>query len=170
MYTPGKMWFSCHGTFKQRSLVFPVIHTGAPVEPLRPVLLCWIAAGPVCAAPRPSLWGAGRIHAAPGSATVVRSPAGDTTKAHDSRQTSVPISHGCEEDHLKWGMFKIKFYFLLLWRTDLQCSFEFLQFFLSVFFSQVPLTFCLFKPHLQSVLVIAKSQRQLNKCILQIRT
>lgn len=105
MYTPGKMCFSCHGTFKQRTPVFSVIYTGAPVELLRPVPLCWTAVGPVCAAPRLSLRGAGRTHAAPGFATVVKSPAGNTTKAHYSRNTSVPISHGCVEDHLKWGTF-----------------------------------------------------------------
>lgn len=72
-----KCVFRDMGPLNNTHLFFSVIYTGAPVELLRPVLLCWTAVGPVCAARRPSLQGAGRTHAAPRSATVVRSPAGN---------------------------------------------------------------------------------------------
>lgn len=93
MYTLRETCFSCYPTFKQCTLFFSVIYTGAPVELLRPVLLCWTVVGPICAAPRPSLRGAGRTHAAPGSATVVRSPAGNN-------QRSLQQAHQCS--HVTW--------------------------------------------------------------------
>lgn len=78
----------------QRSMKEPgLLWLSAPVELLRPVLLCWTVVGPVCAAPRPSLRGAGRTHAAPGSATVVRSPAGNN-------QRSLQQAHQCS--HVTW--------------------------------------------------------------------
>lgn len=50
--------------------------------------------------------------------------------------------------------------------TDLQCSFELLEFFLGVFLCQVPFPLGLLETHLQSVVVVAKGQRQLDKRIL----
>lgn len=80
----------------------------APVELLQLSLLYWRAAWPVGAAPLPSLWAAGRPRAAPGSATAVKSSAGNTkTSCYNNNKVyiNVPFVPGIglkQDKYLLW--------------------------------------------------------------------